>query len=108
MTALLDAPEVILIEARQPEVPIICTRGHSARDQISDTPCPRTARWEALCMSCGHVFRRCEEHHAEDAEAAETADEIKFWEPDVEAGQCHLCATCDSPVFIQQYVRIGA
>lgn len=108
MTALLDAPDLVVIEIRQPEVPLTCTRGHGPNDDISGIPCPRKARWEAICMSCGHIFRRCEEHYAEDVEAAATADEIEFWEPDVEPGQCHLCADCGARVFIQQYARINA
>lgn len=103
MTALLEAPELVIVEQRQPDVPIICTRGHGPNDELSSVPCPRKAHWEALCMGCGHVFRRCEEHYAEDAESAGLSD---FW--DVDAGQCHLCATCEAPVFIEQYVRIGA
>lgn len=103
MTALLDAPvgtlDVSRLEERQPDVPLTCTRGGEPDPQA---PCGKVAQWEALCMTCGHVFRRCAEHFQEDvADAA-------AW-----GGECGGCATCFTygrwtVIYLDQYVRIGA
>lgn len=99
MTALLEAaPELVIVEERQPSAPVVCTRGGVLDDEVDQ--CPRPARWEALCMGCGHVFRRCQEHYDEDAETA-ALDFGPEWE-DV----CHRCALCWIKVYIQQYGRI--
>lgn len=99
MTALLEAvPELVIVEERQNDVPIVCTRGGAQDD--SAEPCNRVARWEALCMGCAHVFRRCQEHYNEDVWTA-ALDFGSEWH---DVG--HLCALCQTKVYIQQYGRI--
>ena len=99
MTLTLDAPapELTVIEQRQPDVPLTCTRGGILDDVLPD-PCPKRAEWEGLCMGCGRVFRRCQPHYEEDLhDAADWGD-----------GSSHLCAVCGEDFYVAQYVRIGA
>lgn len=100
MTQTLDAPapELTIIEQREPAMPIICTRGG---DPDPQEPCGKTATWEGMCLTCGHVFRRCDAHFQEDISDA-------LWD-----GICGLCATCYQAgrvtmIYLAQYVRIGA
>lgn len=93
MTALLESPvgtlDVSLLEERQPDVPLICTRW--------DDGCEARAEWEGLCMGCGHVFRRCLHHYVVNARIAE-----------YNGGHSHNCLRCGTPFYLAQYVRIGA
>lgn len=104
MTALLESPvgtlDVTRLEERQPDVPLTCT---AASYPLYDDRCVKPAAWEALCMACGHVFRRCEEHHAEEVEDAE-------WNGNGVCGQCAPCVEVGRTtyIYIEQYGRIGA
>lgn len=101
MTALLDAPvlDVTLLESRQPEVPLVCTRGGIPSDDAE--PCDRVAKWEAFCFGCGHIFRRCQPHYEEDVWTALMPGPDPTWD-----NVCHRCAVCDTLVYIQQYGRL--
>lgn len=102
MTALLESPvgtlDVSLLEQRQPDVPLTCTRGMGGMDSELHDPCTETAKWEGLCMGCGHVFRRCQAHYLEDL------DDAAEWED----GVSHQCAQCHAYFYVANYVRIGA
>lgn len=103
MTALLDAPvlDVALLESRQPEVPLVCTRGHYHGDTETE-PCHRTAQWEAFCFGCGHIFRRCQPHYDRDWGVAHDPK----WEGTEWDDVCHACVMCNARVYIQQYGRL--
>lgn len=100
MTALLDAPvgtlDVSRLEERQPDVPLTCTdRGWYSRGERE--ACHKKALYEAMCMGCGHIFRRRQEHYDEEAaEADKWGDGAPF-----------DCAKCDTRFYLDQYVRIG-
>jgi CO dehydrogenase/acetyl-CoA synthase alpha subunit len=102
VTLTLDAPtlDVTLLEERQPDVPLVCTRG-GAQDDVAD-PCDRIAKWEALCFGCGHIFRRCPPHYDEDLRNAKDPG----WEDTEWYDVCHKCAICEAKVYIQQYGRL--
>lgn len=101
MNQLLESPvgtlDVSQLEEHQPDVPLTCTdRGWDhggTREQ-----CTKRALWEAMCMGCGHIFRRCQEHYDEEA-----ADSAKWGD-----GAPFDCARCDTRFYLEQYVRIGA
>ncbi len=104
MTALLKSPVSTLdgsrLEERQPDVPLTCTL--SSYPTYHDR-CSRPARWEAMCLVCGHVFRRCQPHYEEEVEIA--AD----W--DGAGNECATCYEAGRPgclIYIAQYVRISA
>lgn len=99
MTALLEtpAPTVEIIEQRQPDVPLTCTENGTFEGPDKEE-CGRRAIWEGMCMGCGFVFRRCQEHYDEEAaDAVLDADGVPF-----------ACAYCDTWFYLEQYVRIGA
>jgi hypothetical protein len=102
VTLTLDAPtlDVTLLESRQPDVPLVCTRGGIGSDTFD--PCHRIAKWEAFCFGCGHIFRRCQPHYEEDVETA--ADST--WRGTEWYDVCHRCAICEVKVYIQQYGRL--
>lgn len=98
MTATLDTPTpaVEIIEAHQPDMPLHCTENGYLGGPDTDT-CTRRALWEGMCMGCGHVFRRCQEHYDEEAKDAAYFDGSPF-----------NCLHCGTPFYLAQYVRIGA
>ena len=102
MTALLDAStlDVTLLESRQPDVPLVCTRGGVPGDLAE--PCNRVAKWEAMCFGCGHIFRRCQPHYEDDLETAREP----LWKDTEWYDVCHKCALCEAKVYIQQYGRL--
>lgn len=94
-----EAPELVIVEQRQPDVPLVCTWQLYGPDGNPRTePCDKTASWEALCMGCGHVFRRCENHMGVEKELASLSTR----------GSYIRCAHCDTPCYPEQYGRIGA
>lgn len=102
MTLTLDAPvlDVTLLESRQPEVPLVCTRGGYPGDDAD--PCDRVAKWEAMCLGCGHIFRRCQPHYEEDYQMAKE----QGWAGTEWDDVCHTCVMCNARVYIQQYGRL--
>lgn len=106
MTMTLDAPteapDLVVIEEHQHDVPLTCTRGGPTDSELPDY-CSKPAEWEALCFSCGHVFRRCAEHRLEDVHDAILDGD----------GVASVCAPCMgagkfTPVYADQYTRIPA
>lgn len=84
-------------EAEEVSGPLLCTHVKYNRDDTIVEPlCGAVAHWEALCMGCGRVFRRCSPHLVREAAVALRSS----------TGQCFRCVTCDIPVFPEQFGRI--
>lgn len=101
MTMTLDAPteapDLVVIEEHQHDVPLVCTRGGDHDAALPD-PCTARAEWEMLCMGCGWVTRRCAKHFMEEVNDARLDGD----------GVGSLCARCMTPRYIDQFVRIPA
>lgn len=105
MTALLDSPvgtlDVSLLEERQPDEPLLCTFTRFTRSGKRRTvPCSKMAQWEAMCLGCGHVFRRCDDHYLHETIIANSQERY--------TGQVMVCFRCATPTYIEQYVMISA
>lgn len=105
MTMTLDAPteapDLVVIEEHQHDVPLVCTyTRYTSTGARRTAPCSATAQWEALCLGCGFVFRRCEAHYQYEQTLAAGARQY--------TGQVMVCFQCDAPVYIDQFVRIPA
>lgn len=100
MTMTLDAPteapDLVVIEEHQHDVPLVCTDRGWGYDREDDPECGKTAYAEGMCMGCGEVIRRCREHYE---------DEVARGAHD---GRAFRHLRCSTWFYLAQYVRIPA